>query len=90
MCVLGFDTTWCTGPIISQKYKFSCCSSHCLDPVVAIVTAVELDGISYKFVQFQVLSSSLTLIRRYRAHAMASHAQDCPDWSPAKTHLPLE
>ena len=23
----------------------------------------------------------MALVRRYRAHATASHAQDCPDWS---------
>ena len=68
MCVLGFDTTWCTSPIISQKYKFSYCSSRCLDPVVAIVTAVELDGISYKFVSIPgtfLLSDSDQALSRY-------------------------
>ena len=44
-------------------------------------TAVELDGVSYKLFIFQGLFFSLVLVSRYRAHATASHAQDCPDWS---------
>ncbi len=59
------------------KYKFSCCSSRCLEPAVAIVTAVELGSISHKLFLFQGRSPS-GLARRYRAHATASHAQDCP------------
>ena len=50
MCILGFDTTWCSSPIFSQKYKFSYCSSRCLDPALVMATAVELDSISCKFV----------------------------------------
>ncbi len=50
MCILGFDTHGVQVPFSVKKYKFSHCSSRCLDPAVAIVTAVELDGISYKSV----------------------------------------
>ncbi len=46
---------------------------------MAIVTAVELDSISYKSVSI-LGSSSLVLVRRYGAHATASHARDCTDW----------
>ena len=47
---------------------------------MAIVTAVELDRASHKFVFIAGNTVSLVLVRRYRAHATASHAQDCPDW----------
>ena len=49
MCILGFDSPWCSSPIFSQKHKFSYCSSRCLDPALAVATAVELDSISNKF-----------------------------------------
>ncbi len=45
------------------------------------VTAVEPDGISISLFLFQGHLFSLVLARRYRAHATASHAQDCPSWS---------
>ena len=50
MCILGFDAPRCSSPIFSQKHKFSYCSSRCLDPALAVATAVELDSLSYKLV----------------------------------------
>ena len=47
---------------------------------MASVTAVELDSVSCKFVFIPEDKVSLVLVRRYRAHATASHTQDCPDW----------
>ncbi len=70
MCILGFDAPRCSGPIFSQKHKFSYCSSRCLDPGLAIVTAVELDSISYKLFLFQGRSPPV-LVRRCGAHAAA-------------------
>ncbi len=35
---------------------------------------------SSKFIFIAENTVSLALVRRYSAHATASHAQDCPDW----------
>ncbi len=53
------------------------------DPVVTI------DSVSYKFVSIPGNTVSLVLVRRYSAHAMASRAQDCPDWQLERSiHYP--
>ena len=88
MCILGFDAPRCSSPIFNQKHKFSYCSSRCLDPALAIVTAVELDSISCKFVSIPENMVSLVLVGRYGAHASTSHAQDCPDRKLERPILP--
>ena len=55
---------------------------------MAIVTAVALDSVSYKFVSVAGNILSLVLVRHYSAHVTASHAQDCPDWKLERPIFP--
>ncbi len=54
---------------------------------MAIVTAVELDGVSHKSIPGTLFLQSwwgvIVLM-----HAKASHAQDCPDWRLEKAFFP--
>ncbi len=58
-------------PLSVKNTSSLVCFSRHLDPTVAIVTAVELDTISHKFVSITGIPAPPVLVRRYSAHAMA-------------------
>ncbi len=55
--------------------------SYVPDNIFSLVVSLHMLVIT--IFPLQVWVSPLVLVRRYRVHATALHAQDCPDWSLA-------